>query len=113
MSAPEADDMEEALPRPSLRPSWRIRRRIVLATLLFCAGEVVYLTVWGRDTGVHETLANGVLILAGSVIGAYVFGAVWDDANVMTNLARPRAGRRHAMDFDGGDAPQPPEGWAR
>lgn len=102
----EPDDMAEGLPRPS----WRMRRRIILGTLLFCAGEVVYLTGWGRDTGVHETLANGVLILAGSVIGAYVFGAVWDDANVMSSLNRPRRPRR--VDFDGGDAPPPPPGYA-
>lgn len=48
------------------KPSWRIRRRIVVATLLFCAGEVIYLTGWGKDTNLAATLANGVLILAGS-----------------------------------------------
>lgn len=104
--APETDDMAEGLPRPS----WRIRRRIILATLMFCAAEVLYLTVWGRDTGLHETLANGALILAGSVIGAYVFGAVWDDANVML---RPGPRRPRRPDFDGGDAPPPPEGYAQ
>lgn len=98
---PDPDDA------PLPRPSWHIRRRIILATLLFCAGEVIYLTGWGRDTAVHETLANGVLILAGSVIGAYVFGAVWDDANVMSSLGRPRRPKR--MGFDGIDAPQPPK----
>lgn len=70
------------------RPSWRIRRRIVVATLFFCAGEIVYLTVWGQDTDLASTIANGVLILAGSVIASYVFGAVWDDRNVMGAMAR-------------------------
>ncbi len=65
------------------RPSWKIRRRIIVATLLFCAGEIVYLTVWGQDTDLAATIANGVLILAGSTIGSYVFGAVFDDRNVM------------------------------
>jgi hypothetical protein len=65
------------------KPSWKIRRRIVLATLLFCAGEVLYLTVWAESTDLAQTIANGVLILAGSVIGSYVFGAVWDDMNVL------------------------------
>ena len=97
----EPDDMAEGLPRPS----WRIRRRIILVTLLFCAGEVVYLTVWGRDTGLHEALANGALILAGSVIGAYVFGAVWDDANVLTSARPPR--RPRLPDFEGDDLPPP------
>lgn len=65
------------------KPSWRIRRRIIIATLLFCAGEIVYLTLLGKDTSLEETIANGVLILAGSTVGSYVFGAVWDDRNVM------------------------------
>lgn len=65
------------------KPSWRIRRRIIIGTLLFCGGEIVYLTVWGADTNLHSTIASGVLILAGSVIGSYVFGAAWDDKNWM------------------------------
>lgn len=71
------------------RPSWRIRRRIIIATLLFCAGEIVYLTVWADSTSLAETIANGVLILAGSTIGSYVFGAVWDDRNVMA-MRKPK-----------------------
>lgn len=87
--------------RPSLpRPSWAIRRRIIVATLVFCAGEVVFLTAWGRDTDLHETIANGIILLAGSVIGAYVFGAVWDDRNLLA-LGR----RRRPRDF-----PEPEEG---
>lgn len=100
-AGPDPDDS------PLMRPSWSTRRRIILVTLLFCAGEVVYLTAWGRDTSLHETIANGAFILAGAVIGAYVFGAVWDDANVMSNLGRPRRPKR--MDFEGIDAPQPPK----
>lgn len=59
--------------------TWRIRRRIINITLLLCAGEVIYLTGWGADTRLNETIAQGVLLLAGSVIGAYVFGASWED----------------------------------
>ncbi len=102
------DDMAEGLPRPS----WRIRRRIILATLIFCAAEVLYLTIWGRDTGLHEALANGVLILSGSVIGAYVFGAVWDDSNVLISHTRPPRRRPRFPQHEGGDAPSPPEGYA-
>lgn len=90
MSRP-VDDMAEGIPRPS----WRVRRRIIFATLIFCAAEVFYLTVWGRDTDLHETLANGALILAGSVIGAYVFGAVWDDANLLSSASRGPRRPRH------------------
>ena len=65
-------------------PDWRVRRTIIISTLLFCAGEVVYLTGWGEDTDLASTIANGVLILAGSVIASYVFGAAWDTRNKMT-----------------------------
>lgn len=65
------------------RPSWRIRRTIIVATLIFCAVEIAYLTICGKDTRLSETIANGLVILAGSVIGDYVFGAVWDDRNIM------------------------------
>ncbi len=80
------------------RPSWRIRRRIIVATLLFCAGEIIYLTGWGKDTNLASTLANGAWILAGSVIGAYVFGAAWDDRNVLSAMSR--VGRRRDRDDD-------------
>lgn len=65
------------------KPSWRIRRRVVVLTLGFCASCIVWLLGWGADTRLNETIAQGLMILAGSVIGAYVFGAAWDDANVM------------------------------
>lgn len=72
------------------RPSWAVRRRIIIATLLFCAGEIIYLTGWAEDTDLASTIANGVLILAGSVIGSYVFGAVWDDRNFMSTRRHSR-----------------------
>lgn len=71
------------------RPVWAARRRIITATLLFCAGEILYLTVWADSTGLRETIANGLIILAASVIGSYVFGAVWDDRNVMSLRRKP------------------------
>ena len=67
-----------ANPRNSLG-TWRIRRRIINITLILCAGEIIYLTGWGVDSRLNETIAQGVLLLAGSVIGAYVFGASWED----------------------------------
>lgn len=84
------------------RPSWRIRRTVIIATLFFCAGEIIYLTGWGQDTDLASTIANGILILAGSVIGAYVFGAAWDDRNVMAAMGR---NRRHRPE-DQQDAPE-------
>ena len=59
--------------------TWRVRRRIIHGTLIFCAGQIAYLTFWGADTRLNETLAVGAYALVGSVIGAYVFGAAWED----------------------------------
>lgn len=80
--------------KPALRPttvatktgvpisfSWANRRFLIRAILLWCAGEVTYLTVIGADTRLNETIVSGVLLLMGSTIGSYVFGAVWDDRN--------------------------------
>ncbi len=66
------------------RPPWTIRRRIVHATLIFCAACVAFLLWKGEDSALNQAIANGAFLLAGSVIGAFVFGAVWDDKNVMS-----------------------------
>lgn len=58
---------------------WKIRRRIVNVTLAFCAICLIYLIVYGKDTELNKTIANGLLFLAGSVISSYIFGATWDD----------------------------------
>ena len=60
---------------------WKIRRRIVVGTLLFCAAILARLVVGGDDTELNQSIANGVVLLAGSVISGYVFGAVLDDNN--------------------------------
>lgn len=65
------------------KPSWKVRRRIIIATLLFCAFLVAYITVWGDGRPVLETVVFCAFGLALSVIGSYIFGAVWDDKNVM------------------------------
>lgn len=85
-----------------MRPSWKVRRRIVIAALGFCAGCIVYLMIYGQaDSRLHETIAYGLFGTAISVIGSYVFGAAWDDKNVMKTLGRD-AYR---------DRPGAPEGW--
>lgn len=68
--------------------SWAIRRRVVFGTLAFCASGVTYLTIWGGpDSRLHETIASGLIALAGAVIGAYVFGAAYDDRNRIRSWA--------------------------
>lgn len=67
--------------RDPLERSWRIRRAIIIGTIVWCVAMVTYLAVWGRDINLSETTVNGCLLLMASVIGSYVFGAVWDDRN--------------------------------
>lgn len=86
-----------------MRPPWKHRRRIVYGTLGFCAGSIVYLMVYGQaDSRLHETIAYGLIGTAIAVIGSYVFGATWDDRNVMKTLGAA-AYRDPAADI--------PEGW--
>lgn len=65
------------------KPSWAVRRRIIITTLLFCAFCITYIMVWGDDRPVMEVIVFSAFGLALSVIGSYIFGAVWDDKNVM------------------------------
>lgn len=58
---------------------WRIRRRIIVGTLLYCAAMVGYIGIYGEGSSAQEAIATSLILLAGSVIGSYVFGAVWDD----------------------------------
>ncbi|WP_196258553.1 hypothetical protein [Pelagibacterium limicola] len=67
---------------------WTRRRRVIFATLAFCAAEIAYLTIWGGDSRLHETIVISAFLLAGSVIGSYVFGAIWDDANARKYMGR-------------------------
>lgn len=90
------------------KADWTIRRRVVVATLAFCGGEVLYLTVYGRDIELHGTIAASLILLAGSVIGSYVFGATWDDKNEREAERRGWHRRRRDEDSD----PTPPEGFA-
>lgn len=72
MTDPPARDAE-------FRPKWENRRRTIFATLLFCAAVVTYITGWGEDTRLNETLVQFAFITAGTIIGAYVFGATYED----------------------------------
>lgn len=59
--------------------SWAVRRRIIIISLIFSAGIITYLTIFGQDNRLHESIATGMIFFASSVIGSYVFGAVWED----------------------------------
>lgn len=69
--------------RAMIETSWIWRRTTVFGTLGFCAWAVGYLTIWGADTALAREIATSLILLAGTVIGSYVFGATWDDLNRM------------------------------
>lgn len=81
------------------RPSWKHRRRVVFGALFFCAGAIGYLIGAGDDTVLHRAIAEGLVMLAAGIIGSYVFGAAWDDRNVMVHGGRANA--------PSGEAPPP------
>jgi hypothetical protein len=62
--------------------SWRNRRRVIFLALGYCAVSDAYLIVLGTDTALHQQMAIAHVMLAGAVIGSYVFGAVWDDHSI-------------------------------
>lgn len=64
------------------RPSWKNRRRVILATLYFCAFCILYIMISGADTRVNETIILGCFGLSASVIGFYVAGAAWTDVSI-------------------------------
>ncbi len=81
--------MASQLPESARPDMWRIRRRIVNCTLIFCAlcvGKIVL--AGGGDPGTNVAALYACCGLAGSVIGAYLFGAVWDDNSARKNGAR-------------------------
>lgn len=68
------------------RSEWKLRRRVVAGTLFFCGGSVLYLMIFGPDDNLRTAIANGLVLLAGSVVTGYVFGAVWDDKNYRDSI---------------------------
>jgi hypothetical protein len=86
--------------------NWDKRRRVIYLTLIFCAGNVQYLIVWGSDTALHQQIALALIALAVSVIGSYCFAAVWDDNN--KRGAAMAAGDTPDDDDEAPDRPVPP-----
>jgi len=72
--------------------SWGHRRRIIYGTLVFCAFCILYLMFKGKDSSeLHNTIASTAFLLAGGVIGSYVFGAVWEDKGLaVTPTVQPQ-----------------------
>lgn len=69
------------------RPSWTVRRRVVIAALLYIAGNLEFIIIKGTDTALNSQIGLGLLGAGVSIIAAYVFGSNMDQANFNNALA--------------------------
>lgn len=79
-------------------PDWAVRRRIIILALIWGAGLITYLAVWGRPIALSDTIAMNMILFMGGIIGSYVFGAVWE-----TNVQRKADVAQAAVDQGGTD----------
>jgi hypothetical protein len=72
----------------SLLPSASTRKRIVVLTLLFCWSVIAYL-IFGGDplNSLHTSALAWAFATSGGVIGAYVFGSVYDNQVIVNASA--------------------------
>jgi hypothetical protein len=64
------------------KPSWKLRRRSIFGSLIFCGIIISYIIFFGKDTSVNETAIISAFGLIGAIIASYIGGAVWDDYNM-------------------------------
>ena len=65
-------------PDPTNPTGWKWRRSVVIVALLYCA-VVIALVLWrGADNALNRESVNVLALLAGGIIGSYVFGAAWE-----------------------------------
>jgi hypothetical protein len=83
------------------KPSWKIRRRVVLSTLVFCAACVIFVMGWGDARSVQEVVVMCAFGLAFATIGSYVFGAAWDDKNYMSLVQSKKQPDKPQYEDDG------------
>lgn len=63
--------------------------QVIILSLIWCAALVTYLAVWGKPTSLSEAIATGLILLFGSIVGSYVFGAVWEkNTQVKADIAQ-------------------------
>lgn len=93
MSSDMSDDARKAASaaaRDLATDSWAKRRRIMHWALAFIGVSLAYLMLFSPSDGLHENLSVALVGAGISIIGSYVFGAVWDDNNkraMLTNMS--------------------------
>ena len=58
---------------------WRHRRRRLDAAVALHTAGIAYLTVWGADTALHRTIADGLIISLTGLLLGYIIAPVADD----------------------------------
>lgn len=86
---------------------WKRRWWLTLAILLWCGGAATFIIIRApSEDRLRETALQGIFLLAGSVAGAYLGFATWDDRHARDRLRpRPREPRTEPEE----DPEQPPE----
>ena len=71
--------------------TWPKRRRVIYFALFFLA-EIVAVCLWAAvqngDAMLIKSVSDNAFWLGGAIIGSYVFGSVWDDANKRKHLPK-------------------------
>lgn len=67
------------------RPKWENRRRVLFATLTFCASVILYILLAGEDTRINETIVSYAFMTGGACVASYVFGAAWENIKISAN----------------------------
>lgn len=68
--------------RNSPRSNWRVRRRLIWLTVLFCMSVITYVIWRDSDTKLADSAMTMAFLLLGSTLGSYVFGATYEDLSV-------------------------------
>lgn len=63
-------------------PPWKNRRIALILTTVFCAGIITYLTGWGADTRLNETIAQFAWITIIGNMTAYIFGSSFESIGI-------------------------------
>jgi NhaP-type Na+/H+ or K+/H+ antiporter len=64
------------------KPSWKLRRRAVFGSLIFCGFVIVYVSVRWDDTNLASTLVLGAFGLIGAIVASYIGGAAYQDVRL-------------------------------
>lgn len=75
-----------------MKPSWKLRRRAVFGSLIFCVIIISYIVFFGSDKPVYETTVFSAFGLMGAIIASYIGGAVWDDYNMKRTRSQESEG---------------------